>query len=363
MILKKLLKITIIAMSMIPAAPATAQTSGLTQRQLHLATCAALEAQGDLVRLEPAIVNALDGGVTINELKEAFSHLYAYTGFPRSLNAISTLQKILEHPKAGWAEGKAWTRPAAWDDAQKALKDGTDVQTALAGQPITNAFSPQSDYYLKAHLFGDIFAGDNLTPKDRELVTVSALSALKGAESQLAFHKGGAVKMGNSQEAVDELCRYLSENGLSQNDCSAEAQAGTWAKGEPNAYGKFFIGQSYLADMTPKNLNASSESVQPYINVTFEPGCRNNWHVHHGARQIIICVAGKGWYQEWGKPAIELNAGDVIDVPEGVKHWHGAQKDSWFQHLATHVEVENTQPGSETNEWLEPVTDEEYNKL
>ena len=98
-------------------------------------------------------------------------------------------------------------------------------------------------------------------------------------------------------------------------------------------------------------------------NVTFEPGCRNNWHIHHGARQILICVSGKGWYQEWGKPAIALNPGDVIDIPEGVKHWHGAQKDSWFQHIATHVAVENSKPGSEPNEWLEPVTDEEYNKL
>lgn len=98
-------------------------------------------------------------------------------------------------------------------------------------------------------------------------------------------------------------------------------------------------------------------------NVTFEPGCRNNWHIHHGARQILICVSGKGWYQEWGKPAIALNAGDVIDIPEGVKHWHGAQKDSWFQHIATHVEVENSCPGSTPNEWLEPVSDEEYDKL
>ena len=98
-------------------------------------------------------------------------------------------------------------------------------------------------------------------------------------------------------------------------------------------------------------------------NVTFEPGCRNNWHIHHGARQILICVSGKGWYQEWSKPAIALKAGDVIDIPEGVKHWHGAQKDSWFQHIATHVEVENSCPGSEPNEWLEPVSDEEYDKL
>ena len=100
------------------------------------------------------------------------------------------------------------------------------------------------------------------------------------------------------------------------------------------------------------------QSEDANANVTFEPGCRNNWHVHHGAHQILICVSGEGIYQEWGKPAIRLHAGDIIDIPEGVKHWHGATKDSWFQHLASHVHVGDP----ESNEWLEPVTDEQYNE-
>ena len=136
-------------------------------------------------------------------------------------------------------------------------------------------------------------------------------------------------------------------------------KANKFGTGEPNvAYAKYFIGKSFLNPLTDTNKTTLHLS-----NVTFEPGCRNNWHIHHGARQILICVSGKGWYQEWGKPAIALNAGDVIDIPEGVKHWHGAQKDSWFQHIATHVEVENSCPGSASNEWLEPVSDEEYDKL
>ncbi|MCQ2197456.1 MAG: cupin domain-containing protein, partial [Bacteroidaceae bacterium] len=221
------------------------------------------------------------------------------------------------------------------------------------------------DYYLKAHLFGDIFAGDQLTPADREIVTVAALSALKGVAPQLAAHKAGAVNMGNSQEVVDELCKFLSDNGLSQCDASADAQAGSWPKGNPNdAYAQYFTGQSYLAPITPKNLQSDSsprggqEGVANYANVTFEPGCRNNWHVHHGAHQILICVSGEGIYQEWGKPAIRLHAGDIIDIPEGAKHWHGATKNSWFQHLASHVHVGDP----ESNEWLEPVTDEQYNE-
>ena len=336
----------------------TISAQSLSERQKHLATIAALEAQGDLVRLEPAITEALNGGVTINEIKEAFSQLYAYTGFPRSLNALGVLSKVIESGNGKYNEGKPWVRPAMWDDAQKALAIGTEVQTKLFG-PVKNEFSPQNDYYLKAHLFGDIFAGDQLSAADREIVTVAALSALKGVAPQLTAHKAGAVNIGNSQEVVDELCKFLSDNGLSQCDASADAQAGSWPKGNPNdVYAQYFTGQSHLAQIQPKNLAEGEKTVLNYANVTFEPGCRNNWHVHHGAHQILICVSGEGIYQEWGKPAIRLHAGDIIDIPEGAKHWHGATKDSWFQHLASHVHVGNP----ESNEWLEPVTDEQYNE-
>ena len=123
----------------------------------------------------------------------------------------------------------------------------------------------------------------------------------------------------------------------------------TWPKGEPNnAYSQYFTGHSYLNPLPGS-----------YANVTFEPWCRNNWHVHHGAVQVLICVSGRGWYQEWGKPAVPLTPGTIIEVPEGVKHWHGAAADSWMQHLALHKDV---QPGS-TNEWLEPVSDEQYRSV
>ena len=321
---------------------ATANGQALTERQKGLAACACLMAQGDLERLEPAVRSALDGGVTINELKEAFSQLYAYTGFPRSLNALGVLNKVLQdNPKTDWQEGKPWTRPEVWDDAAKALKQGTDVQTQLSGRAFDYAFCPQDDYYLKAHLFGDIFAGDQLAAADREIVTVAALSGLDGVAPQLAAHKRGAVNMGNTQELVDELCTWLAREGYTL--------AGDWPKGEPNtAYARYFIGNSYLAVMDGG-----------MVNVTFEPCCRNNWHVHHGVRQILICVSGRGWYQEWGKEPVALAPGMVIDIPEGVKHWHGAQRDSWFQHLTTHVKT----TGKESNEWLEPVDDKVYDLL
>ena len=318
----------------------TVNSQALTERQKGLAACACLMAQGDLKRLEPAVKTALNNGVTINELKEAFSQLYAYTGFPRSLNALGVLNKVLENRQPSWQEGKPWTRPALWDDAAKALKQGTEVQTKLSGRPFDYTFCPQDDYYLKSHLFGDIFAGDQLTAADREIVTVAALSGLEGVAPQLAAHKQGAVNMGNSQETVDALCAWLCQEGYMLNS--------RWPKGEANPFGKYFTGQSFLADVGGG-----------VMNVTFEPRCRNNWHVHHKAVQVLICVAGRGWYQEWGKEAVEMTPGTVIAIPAEAKHWHGAAKDAWFQHLTYHKDV---QEGA-SNEWLEPVTDEVYDKL
>ena len=313
----------------------------LSERQKGLAACACLMAQGDLERLEPAIRQALDNGVTINELKEAFSQLYAYTGFPRSLNALGVLSKVLENRQQNWLEGKSWTRPAEWDDARKAYELGVKNQTQLSGRPFDYAFCPQDDYYLKSHLFGDIFAGDQLSAADREIVTVAALSGLEGVSPQLAAHKQGAVNMGNAKEFVDELCAWLDSEGYTLRS--------KWPKGEPNTgYAQYFIGNSYLAPMDGG-----------VVNVTFEPRCRNNWHIHHKQVQVLICVAGRGWYQEWGKEPQVMTPGTVIAIPAEVKHWHGAAKDSWFQHLTYHKDV---QEGA-SNEWLEAVTNEVYDKL
>ena len=181
---------------------------------LLLCACAALEARGDLVRLDPAIRQALDGGVTINELKDAFSQLYAYTGFPRSLNALGVLERVIGERKAQGiedSEGKPFVRPTAWDDAALALKLGTEMQTRdEGGTPWDYTFCPQADYYMKSHLFGDIYASDQLTPAIRELVTVAALSAMDGVTPQFEGHKECAVFMGDTPEQVAELCRWLS---------------------------------------------------------------------------------------------------------------------------------------------------------
>lgn len=121
--------------------------------------------------------------------------------------------------------------------------------------------------------------------------------------------------------------------------------------GGPNdAYARYFTGQSYLHMLVTSDVSLG--------NVTFEPGCRNHWHIHHGKGQVLLVTGGRGWYQEWGKPARELKAGDVVDIPAEVKHWHGAAKDSWFAHLA--IEVSNV---SGSNEWCEEVADDQYDLL
>ncbi len=308
------------------------------------------EAKGDLVALESAIHNGLEAELTVSQIKEALSQLYAYTGFPRSLNALGMLQRVIGDRQAKGVKVLMGEDASPLSDDYDAFKEGTRVQTQLVGKAFDYEFAPATDYYLKAHLFGDIFARDNLTYADRELVTVSALSGLESVEPQLKAHIAGARNMGVTEEQLQGIVVALAANGLLNEAGRLAGLLQTeWPQGKSNdAYAQYFVGQSFL---------------QPYFggvaNVTFEPRCRNNWHVHHGAVQVLICVSGKGWYQEWNKPAVPLTPGTVIAIPEGVKHWHGAAADSWMQHLAIHTQE---QPDA-TNEWLEPVSDEQYNSV
>lgn len=340
-----------------------------TEQAAYMSAIACNEAKGDLVSLESAIHNGLEAELTVSQIKEALSQLYAYTGFPRSLNALGVLKNVVESRKSKDKRVIMGEDASPLGDEYDALKEGTRVQTQLTGKPFNYEFAPATDYYLKAHLFGDIFARENLTYADRELITVSALSGLEGVEPQLKAHIAGARNMGVTEEQLQGIVVALAANGLlseagrlakaygelstSNLPTSLNSQPSTlnlpWPQGKSNdAYAQYFVGQSYL---------------QPYFggvaNVTFEPRCRNNWHVHHKAVQVLICVSGKGWYQEWNKPAVALTPGTVIAIPDGVKHWHGAAADSWMQHLAIHTQEQS----GATNEWLEPVSDAQYNSL
>lgn len=240
-----------------------------------------------------------------------------------------------------------------------------------AGRDALNDFAPKFAELNDDVLFGEVWSReDKLSLKMRSIVTLTALISKGIVDSSLTYHLTTAKKNGVTRTEMAEILTHLAfyagwlnawaafrmAKEVYAEECSTEEHGGFFGIGEPNVnFAQYFIGNSYLNPLTnPK------ETVF-IANVTFEPGCRNNWHIHHadkGGGQLLICVDGEGWYQEEGKPAQSLKPGDVVTIPAEVKHWHGAKKDGWFSHLAVEVPGENT-----SNEWCKPVTEEEYNKL
>ena len=250
------------------------------------------------------------------------------------------------------------------------------VQTA--GRNALGEFAPEFAHYNDDVLFGENWNNQDIDVKTRSIITVVALMAQGITDSSLKFHLQNAKAHGVTQKeiaaiithaafyagwpkgwAVFNLAKEVWEPGegdLPYEDEAkrAHAKSMVFPIGQPNtAFAQYFIGNSYLAPVSTSQVGI--------FNVTFETGCRNNWHIHHAKQcggQILVCVAGRGYYQEEGKDAIEMKPGDVVNIPAGVKHWHGAAPDSWFSHLAVEV------PGVEgSNEWLEPVGDDVYGKL
>ena len=247
-----------------------------------------------------------------------------------------------------------------------------------AGRDSLGEFAPKFAELNDDVLFGQVWSReDKLSLRDRSLLTVTALMSQGLVDSSFEYHLMTAKNNGITKTEIAEILTHLAfyagwpkawaafrmakevwggdaDGKEASDEKSAYEKSLLFPVGEPNdAFKQYFIGQSYLAPV-------SNEQVGIY-NVTFEPGCRNNWHIHHakkGGGQILICIGGRGYYQEWGKEAQVLNPGDVVNIPPEVKHWHGAAKDSWFSHLAVEVAGEDC-----SNEWLEPVSDEHYNKL
>lgn len=247
------------------------------------------------------------------------------------------------------------------------------VQTA--GRDQLGDFAPEFAHLNDDILFGEVWSrNDLLSLRDRSLVTITSLISQGMTDSSLKYHLMEAKKNGITRTEAAEIITHIAfyagwpkawaafrlakevwNDDITGDDAKARFQREMiFPIGDPNtAYAKYFIGNSYLA-------RVSTEQI-PFANVTFEPRCRNNWHVHKAAKgggQMLVGVAGRGWYQEEGKPAQEILPGTVIHIPANVKHWHGAAKDSWFAHLAFEVPGENTE-----TVWLEPVSDAEYDKL
>lgn len=243
-----------------------------------------------------------------------------------------------------------------------------------AGRDSLGEFAPEFAHFNDDILFGENWNNQDIDLKTRSIITVVALMSSGITDSSLTYHLQNAKANGVTKAeaaaiithtafyvgwpkgwAVFKLAMEVWNDKLAADDEKSKNESSMmFPIGETNdKFAKYFIGQSYLAPVSTNQVGI--------FNVTFEPKCRNNWHIHHaksGSGQILICVAGRGYYQEWGKKAIEMNPGDCINIPAGVKHWHGAASDSWFSHLAVEV------PGEEcSTEWLGTVSDEEYNKL
>ena len=245
--------------------------------------------------------------------------------------------------------------------------------TQTAGRAQLGDFAPMFAHLNDDVLFGEVWNEDAIDIKTKCIITVVSLMASGITDSSLGYHLQNAKNNGVTKAEIAAVITHATmyvgwpkgwavfrqAKEIWNESESAGTEKDAWQNaiffpvGEENPFGQFFVGRSYLAPLSTQQV--------PVYNVTFEPGCRNNWHVHHaasGGGQMLICVGGRGWYQEWGKDPVEMTPGSVINIPANVKHWHGAAADSWFSHLAIEVEGENT-----SNEWMEPVSDEVYDKL
>ena len=238
-----------------------------------------------------------------------------------------------------------------------------------AGRDQLGGFAPKFAELNDDVLFGEIWSREGaLSLKMRSILTISALVSKGMIDSSFQFHLTSAKKNGVTRDEMAEILTPLAFYAGWPNAWAAFRAAvevyqgdsggdgGLFGLGEPNeAYAQYFTGSSYLNPLTDPSQTLF------LANVTFEPGCRNNWHIHsasQGGGQLLLCTNGRGWYQAWGQEAQALLPGQVVYIPAGVKHWHGAAKDSWFSHVAFEA------PGVGcSNQWLEPVEDALYQRL
>lgn len=246
-----------------------------------------------------------------------------------------------------------------------------------AGRDQLGNFAPEFAHFNDDVLFGENWNNQDIDLKTRSIIVISVFMGRGLIDNSLKYHLQTAKKNGVTKKEIAAIITHAAfyagwptawgvfnmakdiwndEEPVTKGNQGLAEYAKTmfFPVGEPNdAYAKYFSGKSWLAQISDKQI--------PFANVTFEPGCRNNWHIHHaksGGGQMLVGVGGRGFYQEEGKVPVEILPGTVIHIPAGVKHWHGAAPDSYFSHLAFSV------PGEETsNEWLEPVSDEEYKQV
>ena len=347
----------------------TMNNEGLSARQKSIVTIASFTASGDMEKLKTALSDGLDAGLTVNEIKEILVQMYAYAGFPRSLNAINTFIGVLEERERKGIKDVLGKEPSSMPANKSSIELGAEIQTRLIGAPATGkyiAFAPTIDTFLKGHLFGDIFGRDNLDFQSRELATISALASIEGVNPQLQSHFNVGLNTGLTEAQLRSLITVLEAKVGKKEAANANETLGK-VLGNRQAEQRISITRSgsqppglgsaeYFTGSVTINIlfTAHEPSRTTGGLVTFQPGARTAWH-SHPLGQTLIVTAGTGRIQQWDGSIEEIRQGDVVRIPPGVKHWHGAAPGS----AMTHIAIQESLDGK-TADWKEQVSDEQY---
>jgi quercetin dioxygenase-like cupin family protein/alkylhydroperoxidase/carboxymuconolactone decarboxylase family protein YurZ len=363
----------------------TVTTDGLSVKQQRLVAIAAFTANGNLPKLSTALAEGLDAGWTINEIKEVLVQLYAYAGFPRSLNGLNTFIDVLDDRQRRGITDQVGREPSAMPAHKSSIELGTEIQTKLVGGPTTGryvAFCPAIDAFLKGHLFGDILGRDNLDVQSREIATISALATLEGVNPQLTSHfnvglntsltepqlRGVTVAINDAVgKARGENARRVLAEVIGKRPAGSHPDTvlSTGRHSSAEARISIRVRQEQLVESAPlehfkgsarirRLFQATDPARASGASVTFEPGARTAWHAHP-LGQTLVVTAGTGWVQQWGEAAKAIREGDVVWIPPGIKHWHGATETTAMTHMAVQEQLDD-----KGVEWMEQVSDEQY---
>jgi len=373
--IKRIIPTLVVAVGCMASIAVAETNETLSARQKKIIPIAAFTASGNMSKLETALSEGMDAGLTVNEIKEILIHTYAYAGFPRALNGINTYMAVLDKRKEQGINDKtgkeATPVPSDFDRSAYGHKIrnslvGRDVSKPTSGYPV---FTPIIDQFLVEHLFADIFYRDVLTHQERELVTISILAAMTGTEAQLKTHLRISMNMGLSKAQLEDYVATLGQKVSAESAERAHATLNdllgispptnqmksvkVTRKGQPTkGSADYFTGHVTVES------RFSSEIPNSYSGgiVNFEAGARTAWHTHP-LGQTLIVISGRGLVQSEGEVVQEIMPGDVVWIPAKARHWHGAVSNSPMSHVAISAPRNDL-----TVEWMEHVNGEQYGK-
>jgi 4-carboxymuconolactone decarboxylase len=373
--IKRIIPTLVVAVGCMASIAVAETNETLSARQKKIIPIAAFTASGNMSKLETALSEGMDAGLTVNEIKEILIHTYAYAGFPRALNGINTYMAVLDKRKEQGINDKtgkeATPVPSDFDRSAYGHKIrnslvGRDVSKPTSGYPI---FTPIIDQFLVEHLFADIFYRDVLTHQERELVTISILAAMTGTEAQLKTHLRISMNMGLSKAQLEDYVATLGQKVSAESAERAHATLNDLLGISPPANQMKSVkvirkGQptkgsaDYFTGHVTVESRFSSEIPNSYSGgiVNFEAGARTAWHTHP-LGQTLIVISGRGLVQSEGEVVQEIMPGDVVWIPANARHWHGAASNSHMSHVAISAPRNDL-----TVEWMEHVNDEQYGK-